>query len=229
MNIHRTAEDIHIINAVDPSAVRTRFREVLAHFGSGVVVITSIDSSGAPVGMTVGSFTSISIEPPLVGFFAGHNSTTLPHVLGNSEFCVNVLSEDQHSLARVFARSGSDKFEGVDWTPRSMDHHGWPVHTPGSIAPSTSIARSAITDLSSEEWARWSFQPRATRWFSIGRCSTGCGHTDDRGADRCSRPVADGRRSHGCAGYCVQVRVDAAPGRTTRLDRGISCHFGCEP
>ncbi|TCN52744.1 flavin reductase (DIM6/NTAB) family NADH-FMN oxidoreductase RutF [Rhodococcus sp. SMB37] len=131
MNIHRTAEDIHIINAVDPSAVRTRFREVLAHFGSGVVVITSIDSSGAPVGMTVGSFTSISIEPPLVGFFAGHNSTTLPHVLGNSEFCVNVLSEDQHSLARVFARSGSDKFEGVDWTPsingspRLAGAHAW--------------------------------------------------------------------------------------------------------
>ncbi|MFE0749103.1 flavin reductase family protein [Gordonia sp. NPDC058843] len=131
MNPTHTVDGAHTIHAADTASVRDRFREVLAHFGSGVVVITSQDASGAPVGMTVGSFTSISMEPPLVGFFAGHTSSTLPSVVANGTFCANVLSEDQHRLARTFARSGADKFAGVDWSaaangsPRLHGAHAW--------------------------------------------------------------------------------------------------------
>ncbi|AZI65865.1 flavin reductase family protein (plasmid) [Rhodococcus qingshengii] len=103
------------LSHVGPSAVRDHFREVLSHFGSGVVVITAVDRGGAPVGLTVGSFASISIEPPLVGFFVGHASATLPHVIAARSFCVNVLAEEQHLVAKSFARSGTDKFAGVDW------------------------------------------------------------------------------------------------------------------
>ncbi|WP_222114032.1 flavin reductase family protein, partial [Gordonia paraffinivorans] len=113
------------------TAVREKFRDALAHFGSGVVIVTAIDGDGAPAGMTVGSFTSISLEPPLVGFFAAHTSTTLPRVLHHGDFCVNVLAEEQHQLARGFARSGADKFSGVEWTagtngaPRLAGAHAW--------------------------------------------------------------------------------------------------------
>lgn len=131
MNTNCASDALFAVSASDPSAVRDRFREVLSRFGSGVVVITSTDRTGSPVGVTVGSFTSISMEPPLVGFFAGHTSSTLPHVLDSGTFCANVLSEDQHPLARSFARSGSDKFSGVDWTPgrggapRLTGAHAW--------------------------------------------------------------------------------------------------------
>lgn len=124
-------EDTHVLSATDPEEIHENFREVLAHFGSGVVVITSIGPTGRPVGMTVGSFTSISMEPPLVGFFAGHSSSTLPHVVGAGDFCVNVLAEDQHELAANFARSGTDKFANVRWvsaaagTPRLTGAHAW--------------------------------------------------------------------------------------------------------
>lgn len=105
------------LSADDPESVRSRFREALGRVGSSVVVITSTDQKGSPVGLTVGTFTSISMEPPLVGFFVGHTSSTMSHVLDSGAFCANVLSEDQHLLARSFSRSGADRFAGVEWTP----------------------------------------------------------------------------------------------------------------
>ncbi|WP_030166191.1 MULTISPECIES: flavin reductase family protein [Actinomycetes] len=131
MNTHCITDDKHTICVTDPAGVGAAFREALAHFCSGVVIVTATDVSGAPVGMTVGSFTSISMDPPLVGFFAGRNSTTLPHVIADGRFCVNVLSEDQDLLARTFARSGADKFAGTDWSPatngspRLAGAHAW--------------------------------------------------------------------------------------------------------
>lgn len=131
MTTNCTAEAPVTISAIDPDGVSGAFREALAHFSSGVVIVTTIDAADAPTGMTVGSFTSISMDPPLVGFFAGQNSTTLPHVIGSGKFCVNVLAEDQHLLARKFARSGTDKFTDVDWSPatngapRLTGAHAW--------------------------------------------------------------------------------------------------------
>lgn len=119
------------IDVADPSGVSASFREVLAHFCSGVVVITSLDTAARPVGMTVGSFTSISLDPPLVGFYAGATSTTLPHIVTSGSFCANVLAEEQGELARVFAASGTDKFAKADWVPgrngapRLSGAHAW--------------------------------------------------------------------------------------------------------
>lgn len=163
MNTSHIADDVASVYADDQASVRDRFREVLAHFGSGVVVITSAGPDGSPVGMTVGSFTSISMEPPLVGFFAGITSTTLPSVVANGSFCANVLSEDQHVLARTFARSGADKFAGVEWTPSGNGSLGWQVHMRGSSAPSTSTARSAITSSSWDGSTPSPFPPPANR------------------------------------------------------------------
>jgi len=95
-----------------------RFRQVLGHFCTGVVVIAGI-ADGKPIGLTVQSFTSLSLDPPLVSFAVGRNSSTWPALRDAGVFSVNILAEDQEALCRTFATSGIDKFEGVGWRPGS--------------------------------------------------------------------------------------------------------------
>jgi len=98
---------------VDPQ----QFRAVLGNYPTGVVVITAIDSGGAPTGMAVGSFTSVSLDPPLVAFLPDESSTSFPRIRTAASFCVNVLAAEQEDVCRAFARRGGDKFAGVAWTP----------------------------------------------------------------------------------------------------------------
>lgn len=94
----------------------SRFRHVLGHFATGVAVITATGPSG-PVGMAVSSFTSVSLEPPLVAFLPDKSSTSWPKIRGAGVFCVNILSAGQEELCATFARKGGDKFAGVSWRP----------------------------------------------------------------------------------------------------------------
>jgi 3-hydroxy-9,10-secoandrosta-1,3,5(10)-triene-9,17-dione monooxygenase reductase component len=94
-----------------------KFRQVLGHFPTGVTIITASDA--APVGMAVGSFASVSLDPPLVGFFAGKTSTSWPRIRNAGSFCVNILAEDQEAISRAFASKEADKFAGVGWTKSS--------------------------------------------------------------------------------------------------------------
>lgn len=93
-----------------------RFRYVMGHVPTGVAVVTATTRQG-PVGLTVGSFVSVSLDPPLVGFLPARTSTTWPLIVPVGAFCVNVLGEEHEDLCRGFARSGGSKFDGVDWTP----------------------------------------------------------------------------------------------------------------
>jgi 3-hydroxy-9,10-secoandrosta-1,3,5(10)-triene-9,17-dione monooxygenase reductase component len=107
-----------------PGAVDSgRFRHVLGHFPTGVAVITADGSSG-PAGMVVSSFTSVSLEPPLVAFLPDKSSTSWPAIRAAGSFCVNILSTGQEALCAQFARKGGDKFAGVSWTAA---HSGAPV------------------------------------------------------------------------------------------------------
>lgn len=90
-------------------------RDVLGHFVSGIVVVTAIGDGGEPVGFTCQSFASLSLEPPLISFAPARTSTTWPRIRPVNAFCVNVLAEDHQELSAGFARSGVDKFAGVDW------------------------------------------------------------------------------------------------------------------
>ena len=92
------------------------FRQVLGHFPTGVTIITAM-CDGAPAGLAVGSFFSVSLEPALVGFCAAQSSTSFPKVRAAGRFCANVLAADQEALCRVFASSGADKFQGLGWRP----------------------------------------------------------------------------------------------------------------
>jgi flavin reductase (DIM6/NTAB) family NADH-FMN oxidoreductase RutF len=93
-----------------------RFREALGHFATGVAIVTAVEDS-APFGVSVNSFTSVSLDPPLVAMCAAHTSTTWPRLRSAGAFCVNILSDGHESLCRRFARSGTDRFEGLDWRP----------------------------------------------------------------------------------------------------------------
>jgi flavin reductase (DIM6/NTAB) family NADH-FMN oxidoreductase RutF len=93
-----------------------KFRQVLGHFTTGVTVITAAPASG-PVGMAVGSFCSVSLDPPLVAFFPARSSTSWPGIQQAGSFCVNILGEDQEEVCRRFASKDDDKFAGLGWRP----------------------------------------------------------------------------------------------------------------
>jgi 3-hydroxy-9,10-secoandrosta-1,3,5(10)-triene-9,17-dione monooxygenase reductase component len=90
-------------------------RDVLGHAPTSVAVVCGIDETGNPVGMVVGTFVSVSLDPPLVAYLPSLLSTTFPRLRGAEGFTVNLLGADQHDLCRRFAASGGDKFHGVAW------------------------------------------------------------------------------------------------------------------
>jgi 3-hydroxy-9,10-secoandrosta-1,3,5(10)-triene-9,17-dione monooxygenase reductase component len=93
-----------------------RFRQVLGHFPTGVTVITAA-AEGGPVGLAVGAFSSVSLDPPLVAFFPDKGSSSWPRIEAAGSFCVNILAEDQEEVCRRFASKGDDKFAGLGWSP----------------------------------------------------------------------------------------------------------------
>ncbi|MFI6338237.1 flavin reductase family protein [Streptomyces sp. NPDC050535] len=140
---------------------QTEFRRVLGNFATGVTVVTAPATSGAdpsggsdasdgsgsgsgPAGFACQSFSSLSLDPPLVCFMVGRTSTTWPRIARAGVFCVNVLGEHQGELCRGFAVRGGDKFAGVVFdaapvtgSPRLAEAAAWidctihTVHTGG--------------------------------------------------------------------------------------------------
>lgn len=92
------------------------FRRVMGHLPTGVSIVTGRGEDG-PSGLAVGSFMSVSLEPPLVAVCPALSSTSWPPIEATGGFCINVLSEHQAELARRFAVSGGDKFAKLDWRP----------------------------------------------------------------------------------------------------------------
>ncbi|WP_439816463.1 flavin reductase family protein [Zavarzinia sp. CC-PAN008] len=102
-----------------------RFRDVLSRFCSGVVIITGLDE-GKAVGFAAQSFTSVSLDPPLVAFCPANTSSTWPRIRKAGKFCINILREDQEPVSRNFAQTGVDKFATVPWRTEAT---GSPVLT----------------------------------------------------------------------------------------------------
>lgn len=92
------------------------FRKVLGRLPTGVVVVTGGEPEH-PSGLVCGSFMSVSLEPPLVVVSPAKTSSSWPAIEAGGTFCANVLADGQEHLARRFAQSGGDKFEGIDWHP----------------------------------------------------------------------------------------------------------------
>lgn len=103
-------------NNNDPVIDSGDFRQVLGHFPTGVTVVTAVAPDG-PIGVAIGSFASISLDPPLVGFFLGTESSSWPAMEAAGQFCVNILRSDQQALCGLMASKADDKFSSVETTP----------------------------------------------------------------------------------------------------------------
>lgn len=112
--------------SASPVIDQAHFRQVLGHFPTGVTVITAATADG-PAGLAVGSFFSVSLDPPLVAFCAGRTSTSYPKISEAGHFTVNILAEDQEGISRVFASKDTDKFAGIGY--RAAGATGAPVIT----------------------------------------------------------------------------------------------------
>ena len=110
--------DDYEVDTSSPEAVAEarRFRDVLGRFASGITVVTTI-SNGEPVGLTCQSFSSVSLNPPLVLFVPARYSRAWPRIQRAGKFCVNFLAADQADLSNTMASRGADKFADVTWQP----------------------------------------------------------------------------------------------------------------
>lgn len=111
------ADGAHGVAPVATGTDHLRFRSVLGRFATGVVAITAIDPGGRPVGLAANSFTSVSLDPPLVAFCVAHSSSTWPRLRAARRQCVNILSDRQRRICERLAARGGDKFAGLEWTP----------------------------------------------------------------------------------------------------------------
>ena len=116
-----------------PARTRTRpgmtstasdLRCVLGRYPTGVTVVTAVTETGGPAGLTVNSFTSLSLEPPLVLWCLRRVSASRQVFETESHFAVNVLGWDQDEIARRFSGPEGNRFRGVSWQPGP---HGVPI------------------------------------------------------------------------------------------------------
>lgn len=90
-----------------------KFRDTVGYFATGVTIITTLDREGGPVGLTANSFSSLSLDPPLVLFCLDRNVQSFEAFHANRHFAVNVLGEEQEELSRRFAQTGPEKWCGL--------------------------------------------------------------------------------------------------------------------
>ncbi len=92
------------------------FRRVCGRFATGVTVITTTTPDGEPHGLTANSFSSVSLDPPLILVCIDNRNSTLGQFLAGSPFAVNILADTGEGLSRRFAAAVDDRFDGVPWS-----------------------------------------------------------------------------------------------------------------
>ncbi|MEE2767700.1 MAG: flavin reductase family protein [Actinomycetota bacterium] len=93
-----------------------QYRKVLGRYPTGVTLVTSADQDGL-LAIVIGSFVSVSLDPPLVGFLPGKASSTWPRIEATGVFCVNVLADHQENLANRFFHKDGDPWADAPWHP----------------------------------------------------------------------------------------------------------------
>lgn len=105
-------------------------RATLGCFATGVTIVTAPSDANEPVGLTVSSFNSVSLDPPLVLFSLARSARSLDAVISAPAFAVNVLAEAHEEISNRFARPSTTKWEGMDY---EVGHGGAPL-IPGAMA-----------------------------------------------------------------------------------------------
>jgi len=90
-------------------------RDTFGAFLTGVTIVTSTDNQGKPLGFTANSFSSVSLEPPLLSVCLAKTASSYPVFNQTAHFAVNILAEDQKALSNTFARPSEDRFANVNW------------------------------------------------------------------------------------------------------------------
>jgi len=90
-------------------------RQAFGKFATGVAVVTSNDKDNNPIGLTINSFSSVSLEPPLVLWSLVNKSPNLDVFRNASHFAINILASDQTEVSNTFARPSEDRFATIDW------------------------------------------------------------------------------------------------------------------
>ncbi len=103
------------IDAMPGTSGHRALRNALGAFATGVTVVTALDASGRAIGLTVNSFNSVSLEPPLIVWSLSLASPNLAAFRECSHYAINVLALDQAWLSQRFASREADKFSGLDW------------------------------------------------------------------------------------------------------------------
>jgi len=103
---------------VDRSIDAMDLRRALGAFATGVTVVTTVDGDGTPRGFTANSFTSVSLDPPLILVCLAKRAASCPVFQGAESFAVNILSEDQKAVSAAFSSPIADRFASVDWSAR---------------------------------------------------------------------------------------------------------------
>jgi len=91
------------------------YRRTCARFATGITVVTVVDNAGHPHGMTVNSFSSVSLDPPLVLVSIDLRNAILGHFLSSPYFAINVLAEHQEHLSRRFSSTSENRFHELEW------------------------------------------------------------------------------------------------------------------
>src|ERR1700722_7549364 len=92
------------------------YRRTCGQFVTGITVVTVVDVQGRPHGMTVNSFSSVSLEPPLVLVSIDLRNAILGHFLASSFFAINILAEHQEDLSQRFSSTSANRFHGIPWS-----------------------------------------------------------------------------------------------------------------
>lgn len=98
-----------------PQTDSRAFRNALGRFATGIAIVTAIDPDGHPIGLTVNSFSAVSLEPPLVLWCLDNGSHNLEAFRRASHHAINILSVDQQDLSNRFATWPTDRFAGLPW------------------------------------------------------------------------------------------------------------------
>ena len=107
-----------------PSIEQQLFRRVCGKYATGITVLTVLDAKAGPQGMTANSFTSVSLNPPMILVCIDRRASILNYFHAGARFAINVLDENQKDLSTCFARSGLDRFRGIEW---SQGQNGSPI------------------------------------------------------------------------------------------------------
>jgi flavin reductase (DIM6/NTAB) family NADH-FMN oxidoreductase RutF/DNA-binding IclR family transcriptional regulator len=118
-------------NDMTAGAVAGKYRQVLGQYPTGVVVVTAMSADGTPLGMTVGTFSSVSLDPPLVAFMPQKTSSSWAAIRdAGDHFCANILGDQQEEICRQVATRKTDKLDGIPWR---LSEGGVPI-IEGSVA-----------------------------------------------------------------------------------------------